>query len=630
MRSRVAFVLFVGFALAAPTFAQEVPASYSNIRYDDEGELYFQHPDEETRRYARAVETPYSIDNLQRSWSATETGVAFEFGEPQSGKLYYGLVDLDEGMYPQPVFFKRWAAIEEGAAEIDVLNTFAWVYDMTGWREKGALTLGYRVTDESGFFLYDGRVDLGYDSTATPPFRKLPTVIDGPTVSNLRHDGATVSAALDVVATVELEAGGETYVSPNAERHEFELTGLKPGTTYDYTLRAGRERFGSFTTAPEPGSREPFVFAYCSDSRAAQGGGERHIYGANAYIMKKIGALAAEKGARFVQFTGDLINGYSNSTEATKLQYLNWKRAVEPFAARIPFIPTMGNHEALVHNFPADEGYGWTIDRFPYETESAEAIFAEMFANPTNGPESEDGERYDPRPDAIDFPSYKENAFYYTYDNVAVVALNSDYWYAPSVGRKPETSGNLHGYLMDAQLAWLAETIAALEADDAIDHVFVTQHTPAFPNGGHVDDDMWYNGNNAPRAVVAGTPVEKGIIERRDEYLDVLVNQGEKTVAILTGDEHNFNYLKIDASVEIYPEDWGKERLELSRPIYQINNGAAGAPYYAQDERPPWSAHTKGFTTRNALVFFRVEGESVTMTTYNPDTLEKFAELILR
>jgi len=31
----------------------------------------------------------------------------------------------------------------------------------------------------------------------------------------------------------------------------------------------------------------PFTFAYTSDSRAGSGGGERNIYGVNAYIMKK-------------------------------------------------------------------------------------------------------------------------------------------------------------------------------------------------------------------------------------------------------------------------------------------------------------------------------------------------------
>ena len=67
----------------------------------------------------------------------------------------------------------------------------------------------------------------------------------------------------------------------------------------------------------------------------------------------------------------------------------------------------------------------------------------------------------------------------------------------------------------------------------------------------------------------------------------------------------------------------------MSRTVYQINNGAAGAPYYAQ-EQTPWSASVSGFTTQNALVLFHINGKKVSMEVLNPDTLEKFDELELR
>ena len=63
--------------------------------------------------------------------------------------------------------------------------------------------------------------------------------------------------------------------------------------------------------------------------------------------------------------------------------------------------------------------------------------------------------------------------------------------------------GNIHGYVIDNQLKWLKETLGKLEKDNHIDHVFVTIHTPFFPSGGHVYDDMWYNGNNDPRPTIA-------------------------------------------------------------------------------------------------------------------------------
>ena len=215
------------------------------------------------------------------------------------------------------------------------------------------------------------------------------------------------------------------------------------------------------------------------------------------------------------------------------------------------------------------------------------------------------------------------------YDNVAVVVLNSDYWYTPTTAAIPVVGGGLHGYVMDQQLEWFTQTMAALEENTDIDHVFVTLHTPFFPNGGHVGDDMWYNGNNGFRPWVAGKGLEKGIIERRDQLLDVMVNQSTKALAVLTGDEHNYNLLTLDPDTEAYPDPWYGTRLARARTIYQVNNGAAGAPYYAQ-EQTPWTPSVSGFTTQNALVFFHVSGSSVEMEVVNPTTLEEIQVVRLR
>ena len=181
---------------------------------------------------------------------------------------------------------------------------------------------------------------------------------------------------------------------------------------------------------------------------------------------------------------------------------------------------------------------------------------------------------------------------------------------------------------MDNQLDWLEKTMKKLEGDDKIDHIFVTLHTPMFPNGGHVQDDMWYGGNNDYRPVVAGKRMPTGIIERRDQLLQIVVNDSKKTRAILTGDEHNYCKTEIGPETNRYPEVYLPPKIELTRTIYQINNGAAGAPYYAQ-EKTPWTPFTSGFTTQNAIVFFHIDGQSVEMEVLNPDTLEKVDELKL-
>jgi len=207
--------------------------------------------------------------------------------------------------------------------------------------------------------------------------------------------------------------------------------------------------------------------------------------------------------------------------------------------------------------------------------------------------------------------------------------MNSNYFYAPSTSKIPLTSGGLHGYIMDQQFAWVNETISKLENDSTIDHIFVTEHTPFFPNGGHVSDDMWYGGNNEYRSWVAGKALDKGIIERRDQLLDLFVNKSKKVIAILTGDEHNYARTEIGPETNIYPENYKPEKIKLSRTIYQINNGAAGAPYYAQ-EQTPWSDKASGFTTQNALVLFHVNANSIEVEVVNPDTLENFDGYKLR
>jgi hypothetical protein len=83
----------------------------------------------------------------------------------------------------------------------------------------------------------------------------------------------------------------------------------------------------------------------------------------------------------------------------------------------------------------------YQVDRFPFSTESSEAIFAENFTLPQNGPESEDNMYYDPDTSQVDFPSYSENVYYYTYDNIAVIVLNSNYFFTPSSAFVRRTGG---------------------------------------------------------------------------------------------------------------------------------------------------------------------------------------------
>jgi hypothetical protein len=610
--------LLVILASARICPAVEIPAVHAGITLDN-GQLVYTAPDG-ARVPLQARTDNHTLEKYRSLPVGTDTGIRFDFQAPQlEGKLYYGLInDPATVKHAYPVFFNRSATITGGKAQIDIKSRMTGKYDFVGWQSSGSMRLGYRIVTDAGEILYDGKIIV----TGTGPFAVDTCIIEGPFINLVTDSSAVVSFETNQPIVVHVVADGRRFGNGEAStHHEIPLTGLQPDTEYKYTVAydSYADTY-SFRTAPKKGSRTRFTFGYASDGRGNNGGGERDIKGVNAYILKRIAALCAARGARFFQFTGDLIDGYTTNEGEIELEYANWKRAVEPYAHYIPFIAGFGNHEILMQQF-RDGSHRLRIDRFPYETQSSEAVFARNFVNPHNGPVSEDGSAYDPDPSKTDFPPYDENAFYYIYDNIAMISLNSNYWYSPSVEHNPHIGGNLHGYVMDNQLAWLKTTLQMLEGDGDIDQVFVTIHTPILPNGGHTDDDMWYYGNNEPRPWVAGKPVANGIIERRDQLLDLLMNGSSKVVAVLAGDEHNYSVLHLTKDVPIYPDDYSRPRLTKFRPLWLITNGAAGAPYYGREETP-WMDHVRVFSTQNALVLFHVEGEKTRVEVVNPDTLE--------
>lgn len=607
-----------------------IPDVYNNIYYDQDYKLYHQYKGK--NYYTVDNNTTLTLSNMQGNPIANSMGLEFNFNDPNlSGTLYYGLINYQDSKHPTPVWYKVTSIINKGKAYVNILKRLSGRYDMTSWKKSGAGTLGYRIANEKGELLYDGII--GFNYSEDQGFSIATTITEGPFINLLKSDGVTISFDTNLPVKAKIIVENKVYESlEKTIHHEIKISDLQPSTTYSYEVnyKDGIQNY-SFKTAPKLGSRKPFVFAYTSDSRAGQGGGEHNLFGANFYVMRKISALAKFKEVAFMQFTGDMINGYSKNKDEINLQYANWKRSIEPFAHYFPVNVGMGNHEVVGKLFKKDNGRTLAfIPGFPFKTESPSAVFASNFVNPISDLKSEDGAYYDPDPNKIDFPPYDETVYYYTYDNVAMIVLNSNYFYAPSIKGNPTTGGNLHAYLMDNQIQWLEKTLLQLENNKDIDHIFVSQHTPAFPNGGHVGDDMWYNGDNSVRPTISGKPVKKGIIERRDEYLNLLINKSTKVIGIMTGDEHNYNKVKITPEVNIYPDNYSLPKLKRNRTFWQINNGSAGAPYYAQDKSTPWTNAVSGFTTQQALVLINVDGLKVSVKVMNPDTLELIDEYILR
>ena len=611
-------------------FGKTIPAVYSGILPNNNGDLYFISIKTGDTAWMENKNPFYTLENIRVEPIGTDEGFSFNFENNDFyGTIYYGLFPNNEILYKQPVYFKRNSKIIQGKAKINI-KMLVGKYDIANWEETGKARVGYRICDNYGSIIYNGSINI----KGKGPFEIDTSIISGPFINNLTENSVIISFETNVECNPMVVVNDDTYFGDNTsekeKHHEIYISNLMPSTEYDYTILYGDNKLTySFTTAPEPGSRNPFTFGYTSDSRAGNGGGERDISGVNAYIMKRMAVLASSENSAFFQFTGDLIDGYSSSIGETNLEYASWKKTVEPYWHYIPFNIGAGNHEALINSFDDGSDYGITIDKFPFNTSSAETIFSNNFVNPKNGPNSEDGAYYDPNNSTDDFPKYGETVYYYIYDNIAVVVLNSNYWYCPSTYMIPEIGGNPHGYIMDNQLAWFRKKIANLNTNDNIDHIFVTIHTPAFPNGGHAGNDMWYNGNNSIRPTVAGTSVKKGIIERRDEFLDVMINESDKVVALLCGDEHNYSRMKLTKKTKIYNEGFKGKELKISRPFWQITNGSAGAPYYGQ-QKLPWSESVEKFSTQYALMLFDIEGEKVSLRVINPDTLEEIETIDLK
>ncbi len=631
MNKHLLLGMLLGMSLTQPLPAQHliVPEAYGNLWYDNTFQRLMPERDGPDFRLRRKT-ADFMLSSVTPQVTGAPDGLRLLFTSIglRDGTLTYGLIPYGQHSFPTAVLRFEVKIDTNGAAFLPISKHLRDGYDHSGWQKRNFGVIGYRLTDPTGLIVYEGKQAFARTEKG---FEPRPTVQRGPFVSEVTDKQAVLwyETSAPVFTRIKTDAAEDTFFSRDRKmHHEVRLANLQAGSEYWYTVGCDSAdlRFRFRTAVPR--GYPKFRFAYASDSRSGYGGGERNVFGTNAQIMGRIGALAVQQGAHFVQFTGDLVNGYISEPDEMRLQMVNWMHAVEPYWHWMPFNVGMGNHESLGW---WSDSLGWVMaDGFPYETHSGEAVFAEMFVNPLNGPQSEDGAKYDPNPYRRgDFPSYRENVYYYTYGNTAMVVLNSDYWYAPLLNKTAAIGGNLHGYIMDEQLRWLGQVLQDFERDSLIDHVFVTVHTPLFPNGGHRSDCMWYNGDNTPRPVVAEKPVEQGIIERRDALLDLCVNRSSKVAAFLCGDEHNYNRMRIEDTMPRYPPGWDKPRLTLRRPVWQIINGAAGAPFYAQQELP-WSASVQGFTVQNALCFFDIDGKKITLVVMNPDTLEMLDQVQMR
>jgi hypothetical protein len=583
------------------------------LKLKKNGELVAEAPSADKYLLSRMVSTP----------TGTDTGLVLDFHDPElNGTVSYGTY-MDKLKYPTIVFLPRPVPMTNGVATIDIKKSLSGSNDVYHMLDSGNGILGYRVLTASGKIIYEGRVAF----SGKGPYQVVPTIIEGPLVNMPAPTSVVVSYETSVPVKTTISVEGKTFADESATtHHEIAVTGLMPDKSYSYIVKYGdRSEKHELRTALADGSRKPFSFAFTGCTRSIIAGGERDFTGVNYQTTRSAMASAVDRKVAFVQEFGSQTTGGNSSSDGHLLELANYKRALEPFWATTPVYQMVGDHEWNKAGFAADSvsRRATGVDQFPYATESGEATFAKAFVSPTNGPDSEDGASYDPNPNTPgDFPTYKKNVYSYTYGNLGMIVLNSEYWKSPD----PKISGSIEGYVMDQQLKWLEEQVQKFEKDPKIDHVFINMHSAMFPNGDHADAGMWYSGNNAKRPNVMGLPSDKGIIERRDQIIDVAINHSKKVIGFLAGSEHNFSLLEVTPELNIYPDGYTPAKLKLKRKFFFVQSGGGGTYPYSLMNNNPWVDKFQFFSVMNSIAIMHINGPSVTLEAYNPETFEKICE----
>lgn len=209
--------------------------------------------------------------------------------------------------------------------------------------------------------------------------------------------------------------------------HHARIRHLEPGTRYRYRISHGGAvaQTGVFTTAPA--KPEPFRFAAFGDM------------GVNTAAATHV-ALIDQKKPDLAFVVGDLCyadssggTGASGPSTQDFATWDRWLKQIQPSAAQVPWMTTVGNHEMEGGN--GELGYAGYHNRFTL---------------PTNGV---DGGRV---------------TYSFVYGNVGFVALdgNDASW---------EIDRN-NGYLGVKQDRWLDRRLARLRSEDKVDFLVVGFH----------------------------------------------------------------------------------------------------------------------------------------------------------
>jgi hypothetical protein len=596
-----------------------------------------------------SIRNPITFEDLHNiSQTGDQKGLYVDLRNPDlHGMIHTGPYPFETGETDYDYArFRSSNPLKNGTGLLQIAKFFSDKYNANSWPRgqsdsPSTPTISYRL-EIRDYGFYSGRVS--FKGNPQTGFQKNLTITEGPFVNLVRSDQPQQALIAfetdnDCQGTVILskpfrrqKKGIDRQFLPDADvsedklgtRHEVRLSGLMPGHIYQYAVRCEtgegetvRSSLYSFNTAP-PAGKSKISFAFISDSREGVGGGERNYMGHNFHSLSRLLNHAYRMGADLFICGGDLINGYTSSVDDFRLQLKGWKQSMAGFWRSRPVYTAMGNHEALLNIFADGSKYGISLDKWPYNTASAEAIFAEQFWNPQNGPTPSDTRR----------PPYSENVYQFQFGPVLFIAFNNNYWWTTNRQCK-NYGGSPEGYVMWDQLAWIEKILQQAERNRKVKFIVLFAQEPVFPAGGHVQDAMWWNANNNIKAYqYNGTEVVAagdGIIDVRNRFWKAIA-RSKKVAAVLTGDEHAYHRIKIDGSIPVgVPDlddlngdgilDQFSPNPDFTYPTWHVTAGSAGAPYYARQD-VPWKNGIQFFSSQTGYCLFKVSGRKISMTFY--------------
>lgn len=510
-------------------------------------------------------------------------------------RVYYGIIIPDD-VLQAPRY--RWSATEKSdtlstrhTVYLNLENLFSKYADIDSvFRKHDGGVVVYRLEirnpHAASAHYYDNRFRFkGNQRTAC--------ISEGPFIDLVKTHSAVFSWETDNPAISAMTVDGKRYIAEStpSTQHQIQVTGLR-GTEHHYHIEITDDTISYQTpsrTFSTPDNNNHVLFAVMSDSRAAAGGGASDYNAVNIDALSTLLNHAYFRGSEFVLFGGDLIGGFCSDPEDYRSQMKSWKQITAQTGSMIPIYEGMGNHDVTIDIYRNEQGYWYYLDK--KGKENSQALFAEAFVNPEDA--------Y-PAPEHPEAPSYRENVYFFDRENVRIISVNTNYWYS---SRPEETGGNLIGYIMDKQLAWVDSIVADADKNASIDHIFLFAHSPAFPTGGHVSSGMWWSGGDSLKNRYSnGLPLDRSyVVKRRNEFWHAIASS-PKTRAMFFGDEHNYSRLLVDKDLPANP-DGSPEYFKY--PVYQIITGGAGAPFYAKDPETPW--HNKVDTFSGLKHYILVE-----------------------